>query len=79
MQNEVVKWITSQKLVANAVKSSMRKRISIGLVGHISRHGVAKCGGVAVSAARTCLVANLANTNSKKRRKMRRRKKRRSL
>lgn len=48
-----------------------RRRTSIGVAGLIRASGVAKCGGAAVSEARTNLAANSASTRARKRMKMR--------
>ena len=69
---------TNRKPAASAAKSSTKRKILTGRAGRTSQRGVAKCGGVVASAVRTCLDANLENTNSKRRRKMKKQKKRKN-
>jgi hypothetical protein len=57
--------ILRPKLVKSALKSSTRRKTTIGLVEHISQSGVVKCGGVVVKEVKSNLVANFLSIFSK--------------
>jgi len=58
----------SKKLVRSVLRSLMKRKTSIGPVGHINQPGEAKCGGAAVKEAKTHQDVSLVSTITKRKR-----------
>lgn len=64
----------SKKLVRSVPRSLMKRKTSIGPVGHINQPGEAKCGGAAVNEAKMRQDVSLVSTITKRKKRMKRRK-----